>query len=134
MPAPVQRGWRPAASHAATACIAVVLLMLVTASARAQARRSAPVAPTSDAMAESTFASLSFRSIGPPNMSGRMTDVEGVAGDPNVIYVASASGGVWKTINAGTSWTPIFDRQPVQSIGGPGGGSDQHRSGLRRHR
>ena len=117
MPAPVQRGWRPATSHAATACIAVVLLMLVTASARAQARRSAPVAPTSDAMAESTFASLSFRSICPPNMSGRMTDGEGVAGDPNVIYVASASGGVWKTINAGTSWTPIFDRQPVQSIG-----------------
>ena len=50
-------------------------------------------------------------------MSGRMADVEGVPGDPSVIYVGSASGGVWKSTNAGTTWTPLFDKQPVQSIG-----------------
>ena len=66
---------------------------------------------------DSTFSGLSYRNIGPANMSGRMTDVEGVAGDPSIVYISAASGGVWKTTNAGTTWTPIFDKQPVQSIG-----------------
>jgi photosystem II stability/assembly factor-like uncharacterized protein len=84
----------------------------------AQGRRSTPAAtPTASAMAESTFAGLAYRNIGPANMSGRMADVEGVAGDPATIYLGSASGGVWKTTNAGTTWTPIFDKEPVQSIG-----------------
>jgi photosystem II stability/assembly factor-like uncharacterized protein len=63
------------------------------------------------------FAGLSYRGVGPANMSGRMSDVEGVPGDPAIVYVGSASGGVWKTTNGGTTWAPIFDRQPVQSIG-----------------
>ena len=46
-----------------------------------------------------------------------MTDVEGVAGDPTIAYAATASGGVWKTTNAGNTWAPVFDKQPVQSIG-----------------
>jgi photosystem II stability/assembly factor-like uncharacterized protein len=50
-------------------------------------------------------------------MMGRVSDVEGVPGDPNILYVGSASGGVWKTVNGGTTWTPIFDDQPVSSIG-----------------
>lgn len=50
-------------------------------------------------------------------MSGRMADVEGVPGDPSIIYVGSASGGVWKSINGGTTWTPIFDKESVTSIG-----------------
>ena len=68
-------------------------------------------------MPDSTFAGLAFRNIGPANMSGRMADVEGVPGDPSIVYVGTASGGVWKTTNAGTTWTPVFDKQPVQSIG-----------------
>lgn len=60
---------------------------------------------------------LEWRSIGPANMSGRVADVEGVPGNPNILYVGSASGGVWKTTNGGNSWTPIFDRQGSQSIG-----------------
>ena len=66
---------------------------------------------------DSTFRGLSFRNIGPANMSGRMTDVEGVPGDPSTLYVSAASGGVWKTTNAGITWTPLFDKQSVQSIG-----------------
>ena len=50
-------------------------------------------------------------------MQGRCTDVEGVPGDPSLVYVGAASGGVWKTTNAGTTWTPIFDEEGVQSIG-----------------
>ncbi|MFH1944091.1 MAG: glycosyl hydrolase [Acidobacteriota bacterium] len=63
------------------------------------------------------FSNLRWRNIGPAYMVGRVSAVEGVPGNPNVVYVGSASGGVWKTINAGTQWTPIFDKQPIASIG-----------------
>src|SRR4051812_5818456 len=58
-----------------------------------------------------------WRSIGPSNMGGRIDDVEAVGRDPNTIYVGAASGGVWKTVNNGTTWTPVFDAQANLSIG-----------------
>ncbi|HEU0252688.1 MAG TPA: hypothetical protein VFR12_06605, partial [Pyrinomonadaceae bacterium] len=66
---------------------------------------------------EEAFSRLEYRSIGPAIMGGRIADVEGVPGDANVVYVASASGGLWKTTNGGTRWTPIFERQGTLSIG-----------------
>lgn len=66
---------------------------------------------------ESLFDRLEFRSIGPASMGGRVTDVEGVPGNPGLVYVATASGGLWKTVNAGTTWTPIFDHASTISIG-----------------
>jgi photosystem II stability/assembly factor-like uncharacterized protein len=63
------------------------------------------------------FDHLEWRSIGPVNMSGRVADVEGVPGDPNVVYVGAASGGVWKTTDGGLTFEPIFDDQPIASIG-----------------
>jgi photosystem II stability/assembly factor-like uncharacterized protein len=66
---------------------------------------------------ETAFERLEWRSIGPANMGGRTADVEGVPGNPNIVYVATASGGLWKTINAGTTWKPIFERQGTFSIG-----------------
>jgi photosystem II stability/assembly factor-like uncharacterized protein len=65
----------------------------------------------------SALSSLSWRSIGPANMGGRVADVEGVPGDPNLVYVATGSGGIFKTTNGGMSWTPIFDRQNTMSVG-----------------
>ena len=75
--------------------------------------------PASDAKPtfESAFARLEWRSIGPANMGGRTADVEGVPGNANIVYVATASGGLWKTINAGVTWKPIFERQGTISIG-----------------
>jgi photosystem II stability/assembly factor-like uncharacterized protein len=70
-----------------------------------------------DAMSTPTFNGLRLRSIGPAFTSGR---VIGFAVDPNNparYYVAAASGGVWKTINGGTTWTPVFDGQSSYSIG-----------------
>ena len=60
---------------------------------------------------------LEWRCIGPAIMGGRATDVEGVPGDPKVVYVGSASAGVWKTVDGGITWKPLFDKQPVLSIG-----------------
>jgi photosystem II stability/assembly factor-like uncharacterized protein len=64
-----------------------------------------------------TFAGLELRSIGPALMSGRIADVALHPTDPSIWYVAVGSGGVWKTVNNGTTWTPIFDDQPAYSIG-----------------
>jgi len=50
-------------------------------------------------------------------MGGRVTDVEGVPGNPKVFYVATATGGIWKTINAGTMFFPVFDKERVVSMG-----------------
>src|SRR6185503_16253125 len=57
------------------------------------------------------------RNIGPAGMSGRITSIDVVVNDPNIIYLGSASGGVWKTDNGGNSWTPVFDEQSTQNIG-----------------
>jgi photosystem II stability/assembly factor-like uncharacterized protein len=58
-----------------------------------------------------------WRSIGPAVMGGRLDDIAVVERDPSTIYLGFATGGVWKTTNNGTTWTPIFDEQPVTSIG-----------------
>src|SRR5687768_10307053 len=58
-----------------------------------------------------------FRSLGPASMGGRIVDLEGHAERPGLLYAASASGGVWKTTNYATTWTPITDGAPVFSVG-----------------
>jgi len=62
-------------------------------------------------------AGLRLRSIGPALMSGRIADVAVHPNDAHTWYVAAGSGGVWKTVNAGVTWTPIFDHQGSYSIG-----------------
>ncbi len=64
-----------------------------------------------------TLAGFRWRAIGPANMGGRVTDVEGVPGNPKIFYVATATGGIWKTINAGTMFVPLFDKERVISMG-----------------
>src|SRR5436309_6352838 len=64
-----------------------------------------------------TLAGFRWRSIGPANMGGRVTDVEGVPGNSKVFYVATATGGIWKTINAGTMFFPLFDKEKIISMG-----------------
>ena len=64
-----------------------------------------------------TYAGLEFRSIGPAQTSGRIADFAVVPGQRSSYYVAVASGGVWKTTNAGTTWKPLFDEQDSYSIG-----------------
>ena len=58
-----------------------------------------------------------WRAIGPAAFGGRVDDIEAVADDPRVIFVGTASGGVFRTRNNGTTWEPVFDGQPALSIG-----------------
>ena len=58
-----------------------------------------------------------WRSIGPANMGGRVDDIAVVDSDSSIIYLGLATGGIWKSTNNGTTWTPIFDTYPVSSIG-----------------
>jgi len=68
-------------------------------------------------MKTDTFAGLALRSIGPAMISGRIADLAVNPTDKNIRYVAAASGGLWKTTNAGTTWKPIFDDQGSYSLG-----------------
>lgn len=64
-----------------------------------------------------TFKGLELRNIGPAFKSGRIADLVIHPADESVRYVAVASGGIWKTVNAGTTWAPVFDDQTSYSIG-----------------
>lgn len=73
---------------------------------------------TSDSLLNtSVLSGLSFRSIGPAFMSGRISDIAIHPENNHLWYVTAGSGGVWKTNNAGTTWDPIFDDQGSYSIG-----------------
>src|SRR5215510_8906191 len=58
-----------------------------------------------------------FRAIGPASMGGRVDDIVAVESNPYIIYVGLATGGVWKTINNGTTWEPVFEAYSSSSIG-----------------
>src|SRR5215472_11831781 len=59
---------------------------------------------------------LRFRFVGPV-VGNRIASVAGIPGDPSTYYAGAASGGVWKSIDGGNRWVPVFDAQPVQAIG-----------------
>jgi photosystem II stability/assembly factor-like uncharacterized protein len=65
----------------------------------------------------SATAALSWRQVGPTIMSGRVSDIAVVESDPRIFYVGTATGGIWKTDNAGTTFEPIFDDEETASIG-----------------
>jgi photosystem II stability/assembly factor-like uncharacterized protein len=67
----------------------------------------------------SASSGLRWRMIG-PFRGGRVNAVTGVPGQPDTFYFGSVGGGVWKSINAGRTWTPVFDSQPIASIGAIG--------------
>ncbi|MCK5653218.1 MAG: hypothetical protein KAJ42_17655, partial [Gemmatimonadetes bacterium] len=92
--------------HRVFASISVLLLLL---------------ASTSVLSAQTDMSALTqgfrWREVGPANPGGRITDVEAVEGSSHIIYVGTATGGLWKTVNSGITWDPMFDDQPNASIG-----------------
>ena len=107
------------------AICAVTLYAPATLSAQPAPAQPTPAQPTSDEQSEPDDDSraklitgaLKFRSVGPAFMSGRIGDVAIDPVNPNTWYIAVASGGLWKTTNAGTTFKPIFDNKSSYSMG-----------------
>ena len=76
-----------------------------------------PVSAQDNLVSEIDFSALKLRNVGPAFTSGRIADLAMHPDDDNVWYVAVGSGGVWKTVNAGTTWESLFDGQASYSIG-----------------
>ena len=92
---------------------AVLLLLLGSAPLGAQAARTTPAAPAAiDSLA---LQRLTWRHVGPEG--NRITSIAGVPGDRMTYYAGAASGGLWKTGDGGVTWSPVFDEQPVSSVG-----------------
>jgi photosystem II stability/assembly factor-like uncharacterized protein len=73
--------------------------------------------PPEPGLNDETFAGLELRNLGPALMSGRISDIAVDPENRNIWYVAVGSGGVWKTVNRGTTWQPVFDGEGAYSIG-----------------
>lgn len=86
------------------------LLALATLTSPPSAR-----AQTAASFDPATVSQLRYRYIGP--VGNRVSTVAGVPGDANTYYAGAASGGIWKTTDGGVHWSPVFDGQPVSSIG-----------------
>lgn len=78
---------------------------------------SATQSQTTARLQSSDLAGLRLRSIGPATMSGRFVDMDVVESNPFTMYVASATGGLFRTTDNGVTWTPVFEKEAVHSIG-----------------
>ncbi|GAB1395482.1 hypothetical protein MASR1M65_02570 [Saprospiraceae bacterium] len=101
------------------ALLIVFTLLNLTVSAQKKSNEKKAVKETvkDEFLEPGTYSGLSFRSIGPAVTSGRIADFAVVPSHPEIYYIASASGGVWKTTNKGTTFEPIFDSEGSYSIG-----------------
>ena len=79
----------------------------------------APVAAplAAQSLDSATIAGFRWRNVGPSNFMGRLSDVVGIPGPSKTLYVAAAGGGIWKSMNNGVTWKPIFDDQEISSAG-----------------
>src|SRR6185437_7657726 len=102
-----------------------VLCILLPLGIYAQGRRSQPE------NSNDPFAALHFRFVGPEG--NRVAAIIGEPGNPNVVYIGAADGGIWKTSDAGTNWEPVFDHEDVAAIGALAMAPSSRRD-LRRHR
>ncbi|HEY0591320.1 MAG TPA: glycosyl hydrolase [Thermoanaerobaculia bacterium] len=96
---------------------ATLLALAIAASPLAAQKKSDEKREEKGGMKASTFSGLEFRSIGPALTSGRIGDIAVDPADDDTWFIAVASGNVWKTTNAGTTFTPIFDGEGSYSIG-----------------
>ena len=105
-------------------CLLLFLLILTSFSfsqSKKQSRQSKPPEKTAAAQQparidEKLFGAMRWRQVG-PFRGGRVLAVTGVPGEPNVFYFGAASGGIWKSTDAGANWQPIFDKESIASIG-----------------
>ena len=98
----------------------ILLIVLALVATPAMAKKKAAEEPEKEdhaPMSAKTFSGLELRNIGPSINSGRVSDFAVHPEAHYIVYAATASGGLWKTANAGITWTPIFDKEKSYSIG-----------------
>ncbi len=104
------------APFGAIICALVILTTLVGISQRARGQQMGG-GPGAGRGGADSLGDLRFRNLGPAVAGGRVAAVAGVPGNPNIIYVGAAGGGMWKTIDGGITWRAIWDNMPTASIG-----------------
>ena len=97
--------------------IALMIMGLSFGFGQAADKKTAKEEPKKDPVSSSTFSALKFRSIGPAFTSGRIADIAVNPKNFSEYYVSVAAGGVWKTTNNGTTWSPVFDNYGSWSVG-----------------
>jgi photosystem II stability/assembly factor-like uncharacterized protein len=115
---PVRAPAPPAARRNYIGALALGVTLLAAGLGSPIAAQPAPAAlATPPALAESLFRNLGWRNIGPANMGGRISHIEAVESNPAIVFVGAAAGGVWKSVNGGTTFSQIFDRYGSPNIG-----------------
>jgi photosystem II stability/assembly factor-like uncharacterized protein len=99
--------------------IVLASILSITNLSAQKAKKTAPAVAATETKVDinKVFKNWKPRNVGPASMSGRVTSIDVEVANPNNIWIGAASGGVWKTNNAGVSWTPVFDEQPILNIG-----------------
>ncbi len=92
-------------------------LRVLAGTALAACLLSAPTYRAAADVYDDLLAKPDWRSVGPAIMGGRINDVAVIESSPSTLYFAHASGGLYKSVNAGTTWTPIFENHETSSIG-----------------
>ncbi len=101
-----------------TAPIIVLLIALPLFPSQTKTQTQVPAAAAAARFDAGTISGLGARNIGSARMSGRIASIAATTVDgKTLVYVGSASGGVWKSDDGGTTFKPVFDKNPVQSIG-----------------
>ena len=98
----------------------ISLLFLTSTSLQGQRAGGGVTQPAAAPQSQTTsplLQNLRWRNIGPANFGGRVSDIEVVESNPAIIYVGAASGGVWKSVNAGTTWETQLTDKPTANIG-----------------
>ena len=113
MPVRVRFSRRLAVGAAALGCLASAGIIWAQVVLR-------PPAPKINMSTDPILRSFEFRSIGPAVMMGRLDDIEGSEKDPMLLYIGFATGGLWKSTDAGNHWHSLFDQMPNESIGAIG--------------
>ncbi|HWQ34620.1 MAG TPA: hypothetical protein VNQ79_17345 [Blastocatellia bacterium] len=109
------RSLRPTAVFALVLCL--LLSPLSTVAQLPFQQEQQPTRPPVNQSDDPLLRKFVWRAIGPASMGGRIDDIAAVESNPFIIYVAFATGGLWKTINNGTTWEPVFDTYSTASIG-----------------
>src|SRR4029078_9464847 len=111
LPQTIARPFRPFRILRQTMRLRTAMLLVVCA---------APHAAAQTSLDSTMLNTVRFRFIGPATMSGRITDVAVSEADPTLIYIASATGGVWKTTDNAITVAPVFEKKRVRSVGALG--------------